>query len=407
MVITIVSDISFFLLHASNQITPDNMNKLLDAKPNMLIVETSCLSDFLLQYTYSELIFILQSAHNVCERTILINNDAGFGIEGLVAYFDQLVTAEWVPLDAYTLVDVRNSDCVYNKLYKRIYALWHRGIDIDSCVSLLVSCLYQEHFIDDRKSIDKARTVMRRRMLHNKPLVEYFGIPSQSKAVSMLLCTNRNDPLILANIEKNLSRITSPDYELILLLHNSKIPISTWANRLSKYCDIKARYVDESLILGECLNLGVSMCKNEYITKIDDDDVYFHNYLTDLTDIFDYTNADIVGKRSVYLHFAQEKRYAVDKPGLENCYVETVKGATITFRRSLFNTIQFQPRFGEDRKLCKDAMEKGLTIYAGDRYNFIVTRHAQGNERFNDEILARRCHFTNHTEQTILSDVIV
>ena len=407
MVITIVSDITFYLLHASSQITPSNMHNLLGARPDILIVETSCLTDFTRQNTYDELVIILCNANNACNNTVLVHNDKKININNIITYFDEIVTTEWKELGIYDLVKVCDTLFVYNQIYQHMFSLWHYKIDLGICVSMVLNCLYQGHYVENISSIDKAQTIMRREVLHNVQLWNYFGIQRQEKAVSMLLCTNRNDPMILANIERNLSRIASPNYELILLLHNNMIPISTWANRLSKYCDTKIRYVDESLVLGECLNLGVAMCKNEYISKIDDDDIYFHNYMTDLTDVFDYTHADIVGKRSVYLHFVRDNRYAIDKPGLENCYVETVKGATITFRKSLFNTIQFQPRFGEDRKLCKDAMEKGLIVYSGDRYNFIVSRHAQGNARFNDDILAKRCHFTNHTKETILSDVVV
>ena len=167
MVITIVSDITFYLLHASSQITPSNMHNLLGARPDILIVETSCLTDFTRQNTYDELVNILCNAHNACKKTVLVHNDKKININNIITYFDEIVTTEWKELSIYDLVKVCDTLFVYNQIYQHMFSLWHYKIDLGICVSMVLNCLYQGHYVENISSIDKAQSIMSREVLHN------------------------------------------------------------------------------------------------------------------------------------------------------------------------------------------------------------------------------------------------
>jgi cellulose synthase/poly-beta-1,6-N-acetylglucosamine synthase-like glycosyltransferase len=155
--------------------------------------------------------------------------------------------------------------------------------------------------------------------------------------------------------------------------------------------------------LGACLNFATARARYPYVSKMDDDEYYAPYYLHGLVRSFRKSNADVVGKRSLFIHLAGS-RMLLQRFGGENRYVSVLAGGTITFKKRVWQKVKFSRiSLGEDTKFCRDCRRKGFKLYSGDRYNFCALRRketrshtwkATDRQLIRDKmtrIIARRC----------------
>lgn len=191
--------------------------------------------------------------------------------------------------------------------------------------------------------------------------------------ISVITCTNRQN--FINNLVQNFIRQSYPKKELIVIVNNDKIPISSYHRLSQKFRNIRVFRMPERYSLGACLNYGVKKSKYSYIAKFDDDDYYAPYYLTDMLHSLKRSNADIVGKRAHYMYLRGSKtmilRFAQD----ENRPVSRLPGATLVIKRSVFNKIKFPNRsVGEDDFFCMKGRMKGYKVYSAGKYNFVAIR---------------------------------
>ena len=65
--------------------------------------------------------------------------------------------------------------------------------------------------------------------------------------------------------------------------------------------------VDGRVTLGESLNRGVKEASGYYIAKMDDDDYYGENYLSDMMLAAGFSGAEILGKGTYFVHMKAGK----------------------------------------------------------------------------------------------------
>ena len=148
--------------------------------------------------------------------------------------------------------------------------------------------------------------------------------------ISVITCTNRD--YSLNNILDNFLRQDFIEKEIIIIINNNKIDLKKWENTTSKYKNIRIYKLDERLSLGRCLNFGVNKAKYEIIAKFDDDDYYGPKYLSDSIKNFHISNADIVGKHTIFVYFIDDNFLAIKDIDHENQYVHFVNGSTLMFK---------------------------------------------------------------------------
>ncbi len=193
--------------------------------------------------------------------------------------------------------------------------------------------------------------------------------------VSVITCTNR--PQQMANVLFNYLNQNYVLKELIVVLNKNSINLSHWQIKTAKYSDIRVFQLDEKKSLGECLNFAVTQSRFNYIAKFDDDDYYGCKYLQSSIPAFFYTRADIIGKCSMYVYFNPSKTLVLLTPHNEDCYVESVKGATIIVKKEVFNKLQFSPvTLGEDTDFLTRCARNKLVIYSTSRFNYVNIRGA-------------------------------
>lgn len=214
-----------------------------------------------------------------------------------------------------------------------------------------------------------------------------------SSYVTVITCTRR-----LNYMDKVFDNFNNQKYrkkELIIILNNNQMKIDDWEERAKKYKNISVYQLDENKSLGECLNFGASLSKSEFIAKFDDDDYYGPKYLSNSMKVFKRTDAGVIGKSASFVYFEENGILAVRNLTRENCYVNHVDGPTLIIKHDIFDLVQFRDiTRGEDVNFCKDCREKGIKIYASNKYNHVYVRHASIEDHTwtiaNKELL-RRC----------------
>ncbi|WML49010.1 glycosyltransferase family A protein [Neobacillus sp. PS3-34] len=204
--------------------------------------------------------------------------------------------------------------------------------------------------------------------------------------ISVVACTNRE--WFLKNIISNFQKQTIRNKELLIILHSLKIDVLKVREVLEKTTlDYSLLHFSEEMTLGECLNKGGQLAKYDFIAKMDDDDYYGANYLSEAFDALTQTNAMMVGKASFYIYFKQQQELRLFNPNRENLWIKKnssnqcsclLSGATLSFKKELFNTVTFPSiNQGEDTVFQKSCLENGIKIlslskndYAYFRYSF-------------------------------------
>jgi cellulose synthase/poly-beta-1,6-N-acetylglucosamine synthase-like glycosyltransferase len=198
------------------------------------------------------------------------------------------------------------------------------------------------------------------------------------------------------NIFANYARLDYPNKELIIILNNNKFNIDDYKRQSQDSQDIEIFQLDEKYTLGECLNFGIEHSKYNYVSKMDDDDYYGSYYLTDLMNVFKYTDAQITGKTTCFVYFQNNNSLGIFMPNYENRYVNNLAGGTILFKKEVFEKVKFRNlNIGEDNCFLSDCIIAGLKIFSSDKYNYVYMRNKNLHE-----------HTWQISEQQMLSNYV-
>ncbi|MBB6637241.1 glycosyltransferase [Cohnella thailandensis] len=191
--------------------------------------------------------------------------------------------------------------------------------------------------------------------------------------VSVIACTNRFD--YLNNLFRNYLRQSHTKKELIIIVNNDRIPLSPYLRAARLLRNVRIYRYPERLSLGACLNRAVRKARFGLVAKFDDDDYYGAYYLADSIDTLARTGADVVGKKSHYMYLKGSKSLLLRFSGAENRPVARLPGATLVFRRQVFDKVRFPDRsVGEDDLFCLSCRKMGFKVYSGNKFNFVAIR---------------------------------
>jgi cellulose synthase/poly-beta-1,6-N-acetylglucosamine synthase-like glycosyltransferase len=216
----------------------------------------------------------------------------------------------------------------------------------------------------------------------------------------VITCTNR--PQFMERVFSNYLGQTHPRKELIIILNHNSLDIGEWQARSGSASDIHIYQLDERTSLGECYNFAVGHCINDYIAKFDDDDYYAPRYLEEALYAFQITDAGIVGKICRYVYFEGSSTLALCSPAAENSYTHYVVGATMVIKKEVFKEVRFRNiTIGEDSEFQNDCREKGIKIYALNKYNYVTIRRPDQDShtyKIADQTYLSFCQFIAHTD---------
>jgi hypothetical protein len=201
-------------------------------------------------------------------------------------------------------------------------------------------------------------------------------IEAPRRSVSAVVPTNRAHEI--ENVLANVGRQSHRDVELVLVAHGLRLD---YGKLRSQAQDAGIEHVtiveaDHQLSLGSCMNLGVEASSGSYIAKMDDDNYYGRNYLHDLLQAFDYTDAGIVGKWAHYVWLRSTDAVVLRHPDSEHRYERRVQGGSMLFDGDMLRDLRFNdlPR-AVDSDILDRAAAAGVKIYSADRYNYVSVRN--------------------------------
>ena len=209
-----------------------------------------------------------------------------------------------------------------------------------------------------------------------------IGIGGEKEVIAkvcLAIPTNRIENL--KYIRENVERQNYKNLEAIVILNNDKFVLSEVEKYFKDLKFVKIIQIPEKESLGICLNESIKLCTAKYWFKMDDDDKYYKNYVSDTLLAFKYTDAKIVGKRSYHVHLEANDELVLRFPGNEHKYSEFVAGATMAIDCTIFDTIKFEDRSeGEDSTFMKVCRAEGYKIYSADSFNYVTVRKEDKSE---------------------------
>jgi glycosyltransferase involved in cell wall biosynthesis len=180
----------------------------------------------------------------------------------------------------------------------------------------------------------------------------------------------------MENVFQNYENQVWKEKELIIILNRDDINIDEWHKRAKFSQGVSIYQLPEECTLGECLNFGIKKATFDFIAKFDDDDYYAPNYLTQSMEYLYKTNADLVGKRTIFIYFEDKKILAIHKPGKENKFVNHgLKGATLIFKKSVSKKVSFPKlNLGEDTFFIRQCIKNNYKVYSIGKENYVCLR---------------------------------
>ena len=202
------------------------------------------------------------------------------------------------------------------------------------------------------------------------------GDSARKPSVSVVIATCRPDNVKF--VIENYRKQVYAEKELLLVLNNAIFDVQSIEAQMKDLHNVRIVQVDGRVTLGVSLNRGVEEASGDYIAKMDDDNYYGENYLSDMMLAADFSGAEILGKGTYFVHMKASNITALRSVASQHEFTDFVAGATLTARRDVLREIPFPDRTrGEDSNLLKEASKAGCRIYSADVYNFLALREVE------------------------------
>jgi len=229
-------------------------------------------------------------------------------------------------------------------------------------------------------------------------ILSVLGVPDKFRSaggVTVITATNKQG--YMQNIFSNYDRQTYEPKELVVLLNNDSLDLAQWQARAALSKNVRVFRIDACRPLGHCLNHAIDNSSLPYVTKMDDDNYYAPDFLTDLVNGFYYADAEIVGKLSYFIYLESSKTLILMCPGMEHRYVNFVSGSALVIKRSVFDAVRFSDvPVGSDSVFLSACVKQGVRLYSADRYNYVYKRRASKEDHTSpvpDQVFLQSCQY--------------
>ncbi len=191
--------------------------------------------------------------------------------------------------------------------------------------------------------------------------------------ISVVVATKRPEM-----VDRIVEIVEMQDYlnlELVLALHGDSFS-KDYESPIAGKLPITVLQFPEKTIFGKVLSEATAVASGEWIAKMDDDDWYGIEHISDLYLAARYANADLVGKGSEFV-FLQEKNLTIRRD-LGNSEVEsgTLAGGTLLIKSELVREINGwrELKRGVDIALIKDAQLAGCRMWRTHPFGYLLRR---------------------------------
>lgn len=225
--------------------------------------------------------------------------------------------------------------------------------------------------------------------------------------ITVVTCTMRES--MRENVIANFLRQSYEPKECIILLNNNALDVEEWRKRVRGFQNIRIVQLEESMTLGDCLNVGIDLAKGDIIAKFDDDDFYSSQYLHQSLRTLSNSGASVVGKSSVFVYFKKEEYLGIFRENQEHCFIKNMRllkkhplaGGTLVFEKSIAGKVTFNSlNEGEDIQFQQDCLKHRLALYSGDKEHYLLIRYPNVHHhswQVDDVKLQQSCRLFSYT----------
>ena len=247
-------------------------------------------------------------------------------------------------------------------------------------VELITSCSAES--LRDAQLREEHSVRLRRAALRSHGLCARGRGAFTDPSVSVVLCTRR--PEMVGFALRQVARQRGVQVEVVLALHGFDTDAPGVGEAVSAYRALGRELVvwraDADMVFGSVLNGAIERASGFLIAKMDDDDWYGPEHLSDLVSARRYSGADLVGCATEY-HYLEPLDVTVRRFVPSERFARHVTGAGLMTDRSLLEEVGgFRPLgLGEDGALLEDARSVGGSIYRSHGLGCLIRRRRRGH----------------------------
>lgn len=192
-------------------------------------------------------------------------------------------------------------------------------------------------------------------------------------------------PSLIGRIVDNINNQTVKPGIIVIILQGYNVQQANVLRTSIRNCEelILIHNDDPNVQLGYRNNVALSKTVNDYVAIMDDDDIYYPNYLhSQLAYLKDHGKPAIVSKINPIARNEAENKIGFIRTQIVEGNGQVGAGGSFVFHREITNKTRgfADVKVGYDSRLMHAAHKLGYTILPGDPFNFIVTRgRPEGN----------------------------
>ncbi|WP_431926950.1 glycosyltransferase [Nonomuraea jabiensis] len=250
---------------------------------------------------------------------------------------------------------------------------------VEHCPDLSDDLRREEHSIRLRRAALRTHGVAAR--------WEQLGAPAPAPPLtSVLLATRRTDMVSFALDQ--VARQRGAELEVILALHGVPKGHPDVAKAIEAFEGPLTVYeADRQDVFGEVLNHAAAMASGSFLLKMDDDDWYGPDFLSDLLLAHSYSGAQVVGTVPEFVYLTSID-VTVHRRQVTEQITSFVAGGTILVERSAFQAVGgFRPlRRSVDTQFQEALQAAGGQIYRTHGLGYILRRGPAANHTWQEPI---------------------
>jgi hypothetical protein len=223
---------------------------------------------------------------------------------------------------------------------------------------------------------------------------------NENPLVTCITITKR--PEFLQHAKHNFIKQNYPNKEWLLLLNTTDVTLQKVERMVNDVGPVRVMQLHNDYNIGACLNFAILQAKGEICFKMDDDDFYGSEYISDMMLHQRCCDASFFGKSPAYTYFESEDALYLRKNFHEevliNSPITNLCGATFAGKTKFLqqNTFSEIFRASVDSIYFHNCLNDGNSVLFNDIYNFVIFRSKNLQRhtwRMDNSYLQKRSYF--------------
>ena len=230
--------------------------------------------------------------------------------------------------------------------------------------------------VREKISVELRRTALKEHSTEKRlqQIRKEAGLPVfREPSVSVVVASNR--PEMIERIFNIVKEQDHKNLELVLALHGDGFQ-DAYPDFLKSDLPVTVLHYPKEIIFGQVLSEASSAVSGEWIAKMDDDDWYGKEHISDLLLATSYSDADLVGKGSEFVYLTEENLTIRRDLGDSEVESRTIGGGAMLVKAETFREINGWRELssGVDVALIDDVVSNGGRVWRTHPFGYLLRR---------------------------------